>query len=106
MGELVRVETAGDVAVIVIDNPPVNAFAAPVRAALLAAVDRLDADPAVKAIVLHGAGRNFVAGADLREFDRDPVAPLLHEVLRRVESCSKPVVAALHGATLGGGAEC
>jgi 3-hydroxyacyl-CoA dehydrogenase len=106
MSELVRIETAGDVAVVVIDNPPVNAFAAPVRAALLAAIGKLDADATVKAIVLHGAGRNFVAGADLREFDREPVAPLLHEVLRRVESCTKPVVAALHGATLGGGAEC
>jgi 3-hydroxyacyl-CoA dehydrogenase len=106
MSELVRIETAVDVAVVVIDNPPVNAFAAPVRAALLAAIGKLDADATVKAIVLHGAGRNFVAGADLREFDREPVAPLLHEVLRRVESCTKPVVAALHGATLGGGAEC
>src|SRR5687768_1163049 len=105
MSEHVRVESAGDVAVVVIDNPPVNAFAAPVRAALLAAVEKLDADPVVKAIVLHGAGRNFVAGADLREFDREPVAPLLYEVLRRVESCSKPVVAAPHGATLGGGAD-
>jgi 3-hydroxyacyl-CoA dehydrogenase len=106
MSELVRIETDGDVAVVVIDNPPVNAFAAPVRAALLAAIEKLDADPAAKAIVLHGAGRNFVAGADLREFDREPVGPLLYEVLGRVESCSKPVVAALHGATLGGGAEC
>jgi len=106
MSEFVRVETAGDVAVIVIENPPVNAFAAPVRAALLAAIERVDADHAVRAIVLHGVGRNFVAGADLREFERASVAPLLFEVLRRVEACSKPVVAALHGATLGGGAEC
>jgi 3-hydroxyacyl-CoA dehydrogenase len=106
MSELVRIETDGAVAVIVIDNPPVNAFAAPVRAALLAAVETLDADRSIKALVLHGAGRNFVAGADLREFDREPVAPLLYEVLGRVESCSKPVIAALHGATLGGGAEC
>jgi 3-hydroxyacyl-CoA dehydrogenase len=106
MSDPVRIETAEDVAVVVIDNPPVNAFAAPVRAALLAAIEKVDSDAAIRAIVLHGVGRNFVAGADLREFDRPPVAPLLHEVLRRLESCSKPVVAALHGATLGGGAEC
>jgi 3-hydroxyacyl-CoA dehydrogenase len=76
-----------------------------VRAALLAAIEALDADPGVRAIVLLGAGRNFIAGADIREFDGPPLEPLLTGVLSRLESCSKPVVAALHGATLGGGAE-
>ncbi len=95
----------GDVAVFTFDNPPVNALAHPVRAALLAAIEALDADPAVRAIVLLGAGRNFVAGADIREFDGPPLEPLLTGVLSRLESCGKPVVAALHGATLGGGAE-
>ena len=87
------------------DNPPVNALSQPVRASLLAAVEALDADPAVRAIVLAGAGRAFVAGADVREFDRPPAEPLLPAVLSRLEACAKPVVAALHGATLGGGAE-
>ncbi len=95
----------GDVAVFTFDNPPVNALSHPVRAALLAAVAALDADTSVRAIVLIGAGRNFVAGADVREFDRPPVAPLLAAVLSRLEACGKPVVAALAGATLGGGAE-
>ena len=72
---------------------------------LLAAIEALDADPAVRAIVLAGAGRNFIAGADVREFDRPPREPLLPAVLSRLEACGKPVVAALHGATLGGGAE-
>ncbi len=94
-----------EVAVFTFDNPPVNALAQPVRAALLQAIETLDADPAVRAIVLAGAGRNFVAGADVREFDRPPAEPFLPAVLARLEACSKPVVAALHGATLGGGAE-
>jgi 3-hydroxyacyl-CoA dehydrogenase len=95
----------GDVAVFTFDNPPVNALSQPVRESLLAAVESLDADPTVRAIVLAGKGRNFVAGADVREFDRAPLEPLLPAVLSRVEACGKPVVAALAGATLGGGAE-
>jgi 3-hydroxyacyl-CoA dehydrogenase len=101
----VPVRRDGDVAVFTFDNPPVNALSQPVRAGLLAAVEALDADPAVRAIVLAGAGRAFVAGADVREFDRPPAEPLLPAVLARLEACAKPVVAALHGATLGGGAE-
>ena len=95
----------GDVAVFSFDNPPVNALSHAVREALLAAIESLDSDPSVRAIVLAGKGRNFVAGADVREFDRPPLEPLLPAVLARVEACGKPVVAALSGATLGGGAE-
>jgi 3-hydroxyacyl-CoA dehydrogenase len=95
----------GDVAVFTFDNPPVNALSQPVRAALLDSIEAVDADRAVRAIVLAGAGRGFVAGADVREFDRPPAEPMLPAVLSRLEACGKPVVAALHGATLGGGAE-
>jgi 3-hydroxyacyl-CoA dehydrogenase len=95
----------GDVAVFTFDNPPVNALSQPVREALAAAIATLDADPGVRAIVLAGGGRNFVAGADLREFDAPPREPLLPGVLSRLEACGKPVVAALSGSTLGGGAE-
>ncbi|HEX9707245.1 MAG TPA: 3-hydroxyacyl-CoA dehydrogenase NAD-binding domain-containing protein [Steroidobacteraceae bacterium] len=101
----VAVVRDGDVAVITFDNPPVNALSHPVRVALLAAVEALDGDSGVRAIVLLGAGRNFIAGADVREFDRPPLEPLLPGVLLRLEACGKPVIAALHGATLGGGAE-
>jgi 3-hydroxyacyl-CoA dehydrogenase len=101
----VRVERRGSVALIVLEHPPVNALSQPVRQALLAAIEDLDGDAAVAAIVLHGAGRNFIAGADVREFDQAARAPLLFEVLNRIEACTKPVVAALHGAALGGGAE-
>lgn len=105
MSTPVTVEREGPVAVIVIDHPPVNAMALPVRRALLAAIEQAEADPAVRAIVVHGQGRAFIAGADLRELD-EPVRPLpLGEVLVRLEACTKPVVAAMHGATLGGGAE-
>jgi 3-hydroxyacyl-CoA dehydrogenase len=102
---LVRVEHIGSVAVVILDHPPVNALSHAVRQALLAAIERLDLDAAVSAIVLHGSGRNFIAGADVREFDHAARAPLLFDVLNRIEACGKPVVAALHGATLGGGAE-
>jgi 3-hydroxyacyl-CoA dehydrogenase len=101
----VRRTTEDGIAVVVIDNPPVNALAQPVRAAFLEAIVAADADPAVRAIVIHGVGRFFVAGADIREFDAPPCAPLLNDVLLRLEACSKPVVAALHGAALGGGLE-
>lgn len=93
------------IAIITIDNPPVNALAHPVRAALLAAVQGAAADADVAAIVIHGAGRCFVAGADLREFDAPPRAPLLNDVLLAIEAMDKPVVAALHGLALGGGLE-
>ncbi len=93
------------VAVIVIDHPPVNALDQPLRAALLAAVEAAESDPGVRAIVIHGAGRHFVAGADIREFDHEPRAPLLNDVLLRIEAVTKPVIAALHGAVLGGGFE-
>ncbi len=95
----------GDIGLVEIDNPPVNALAQPVRAALLAAIESLDGDPSIRAIVIHGRGRHFIAGADVREFDQAPRAPLLNDVLLRLESCGKPVIAAMHGTTLGGGAE-
>jgi len=101
----VRIEPEAEVAVIAIESPPVNALSQPVRQGLLEAIERLDAQVAVQAIVLHGVGRNFIAGADVRELDRPAQAPLLNDVWLRLESCHKPVVAALHGAALGGGAE-
>ena len=101
----VTVVRDGAVGIIEIDSPPVNALAHAVREPLLAAVQALDADPAVRAIVIHGRGKHFIAGADIREFDAPPRPPCLHDVLARIEASSKLVVAALHGTTLGGGAE-
>jgi len=95
----------GDVLVVTIDNPPVNALGAAVRQGLLAAMQQAQADAAVAAVLLVGAGKAFIAGADIREFGKPPVAPLLPEVCRAIENLNKPVVAVLHGAALGGGLE-
>ena len=98
------------VAVIQIDNPPVNALTAGVPDALLSAVRLADYDVDVRAIVVICAGRTFIAGADIHELERaawDETAPLpdLHPLLTAIEDCSKPVVMALHGTALGGGVE-
>lgn len=95
----------GDVALVVIENPPVNAIGHSVRVGLLAAVEETDRDAAIRAIVIHGAGRNFIAGADIRELDTGPREPLLNDLLLRLEACRKPVVAAMHGSVLGAGVE-
>lgn len=101
----VRLEREGRVAVIVIDNPPVNAGSAAVRAGLLAAVGRVDADPSASAAVVIGAGSTFVAGSDIREFGQPLADPQLPAVLAAIAASPKPFVAALHGAALGGGFE-
>jgi 3-hydroxyacyl-CoA dehydrogenase len=101
----VRTELDGDVAVLIIDNPPINAGSLEVRAGLLAAVTTESANPQVKAMVLIGAGTTFIAGSDLREFGQPLADPQLPTVIAAIEACGKPVVAALHGAALGGGFE-
>ena len=95
----------GDVLVVTIDNPPVNALGAAVRQGLLVAMQQAQADAAVAAVLLVGAGKAFIAGADIREFGKPPVPPALPEVCRAIEGSDKPVVAVLHGAALGGGLE-
>ncbi|ASL45304.1 Fatty acid oxidation complex subunit alpha [Burkholderia sp. AD24] len=95
----------GKVLLVTIDHAPVNALSADVRRGLAAAIDAADADPAVEAVLIVGAGRNFIAGADIREFGKPPVPPSLPDVCNRIEACTRPVVAAIHGAALGGGLE-
>ncbi|MBV2163560.1 MAG: enoyl-CoA hydratase/isomerase family protein [Comamonas sp.] len=101
----VHTRSTDGVLVIEIRNPPVNAASAAVRQGLMAALQTLEADPQLQAAVLIGAGSTFVAGSDLREFGQPPQPPLLPAVIAAIEQCSKPVVAALHGAALGGGLE-
>jgi 3-hydroxyacyl-CoA dehydrogenase len=101
----VQVERAGGVAVVTIDNPPVNALAQAVRVELLRVFRGLKDDADVKGIVLIGAGRDFVAGADIREMDIAPLEPSLPEVILAMEACRQPIVAAISGNALGGGYE-
>jgi 3-hydroxyacyl-CoA dehydrogenase len=101
----VRVERDGAIAVLVIDNPPVNASSLEVRRALLAAIRAVGDDPAIEAAVLIGAGNTFIAGSDITEFGRPIEDPQLPHVIASIVNCAKPFVAAIHGAALGGGFE-
>jgi len=100
----------GSVAVILIDNPPVNALSLETIDGLAAALSQAEADPAATAIVVAAAGRTFIAGADIKGLENvvwggDTGAPEMHDLLQRIEQCPKPVVMAIHGTALGGGVE-
>src|SRR5580704_2156149 len=95
----------GDIAVLTINSPPVNALSAQVRNGLRDGAVQAAADPAVKAIVLICAGRTFIAGADISEFGKPSQGATLPEIQGALEGSSKPVIAALHGTALGGGFE-
>ena len=101
----VSTELRGKILLVTVDNPPVNALGVAVRRGLMAAIEAADANTAVGAVLIVGAGRNFIAGADIREFGLPPQAPLLTEVCSRIEASRKPAIAAIHGAALGGGLE-
>ncbi|MBV8497019.1 MAG: enoyl-CoA hydratase/isomerase family protein, partial [Gammaproteobacteria bacterium] len=97
----------GDVAVLTIANPPVNALSLAVREGLMQGLERAAADPAVKAIVIAGGGGTFAAGADINEIASGAVltSPITREIQARMEAVHKPIVAALDGVALGGGFE-
>lgn len=98
-------DVEGEIAVLTLDNPPVNALSHILREGVAAGLEAAAADPAVKAIVLICAGRTFIAGADIKEFGKPIAAPTLQDLQDRIEALDKPVIAALHGTALGGGLE-
>jgi 3-hydroxyacyl-CoA dehydrogenase len=114
MNDLIQLTKDGDVAIITIDNPPVNAISPGVPEGLSEAIDRIDKDATVIAAVVIGGGRTFIAGADIKEFTKmtagqgagkDKAGPGLLPLLLKIENCSKPVVMAIHGTAFGGGLE-
>jgi 3-hydroxyacyl-CoA dehydrogenase len=110
MTEFVQYSIRDGVAVLAVDNPPVNALSPGVPEALESALDRAAADANVRAIVIMGAGRTFIAGADIATLEEmawgsGVGAPAFHDLLRKIEDSPKPVVMAIHGTALGGGLE-
>src|SRR5712692_847429 len=109
MSDLVQLTRANGIAIVTINNPPVNALSPGVPEGISEAIEQINQDDSVKAAVLIGGGRTFVAGADIKEFGKitsgksrgSGFLPLL----LRIEDCRKPVVMAIHGAALGGGLE-
>jgi len=100
-----RFEKRGEVGIIWVNNPPVNAISVGVRSAIIDGVSKLSQDPEIKVGVLACEGRTFMAGADITEFGKPSLSPSLHDAINAVENAPKPIVAAIHGTALGGGLE-
>ena len=109
MSDLVQFITSHGIATITIDNPPVNALSPAVIDGLSHALEQLERDSAIQAAVLIGAGKTFIAGADIKEFGKMTAGEsrglALPALLNRIEDCSTPIVAAIHGSAFGGGLE-
>ncbi|MEX2287021.1 MAG: 3-hydroxyacyl-CoA dehydrogenase NAD-binding domain-containing protein [Planctomycetaceae bacterium] len=110
MSDLVSYTKDGDVAVITVNNPPVNALSPGVPEGIAAGIDKAQQDSGVKAVVLIGSGRTFIAGADINEFAKITSGEKKRDfgllpILLKIENCPKPVVCAIHGTALGGGLE-
>ncbi len=105
MTSKIKIHHESEVMVITVDNPPINAGSIEVRQGLLDAIAELESHAELKAAIIIGAGSTFIAGSDMKEFSQPLAEPHLPKVIAAIENCPKPVVAALHGAALGGGFE-
>jgi len=105
MVEIVAFSKEGNVGLITVNNPPVNALAQAVRAGIKSGIEKGIADKDVAAMIIICEGRTFIAGADIREFGKPPMEPHLPDVCQFIENSPKPVIAAIHGTALGGGLE-
>src|SRR4029077_8281353 len=110
MSDLVKLTKDNGIAVITINNPPVNALSPGVPEGIAKAIEQIDKDTSIQAAVLIGGGRTFVAGADIKEFGKltsgkGSATMDLPALLLRIEDCHKPVVVAIHGTAFGGGLE-
>ncbi len=105
MNDVADLAVEGDIAILTLNSPPVNALSATLREGMKLGIDKAVADPAVKAIVMICEGRTFIAGADITEFGGAQKGPSLYEVMDAIEDSTKPVIAAIHGTALGGGLE-
>src|SRR5215475_5720371 len=109
MSELVSFTRQGEIGVITINNPPVNALSPGVPEGIMASLEAAKKDPEVKAVVIIGGGRTFIAGADIREFGKivagDRPRFSLNPSLNKIEDSTKPVIMAIHGTAFGGGLE-
>ncbi len=105
INDVVSLERQGPIALVALNNPPVNAASHAVRSGIWKAIEALQEAADVKVIALYGEGRTFIAGADIREFGKPPKDPWLPDLCNFIEDSKTPVVCVLHGTTLGGGLE-
>src|SRR5215471_17056766 len=110
MNNLVQLSKDNDIAIITINNPPVNALSPGVPEGIAGAIEQIESDGSIVAAVLIGGGRTFVAGADIKEFGKMTSGQATRgegfkPLLLRIEDCLKPVVMAIHGTAFGGGLE-
>ena len=103
MNEQISDTCDDNIALIRIDNPPVNALGHSVRSAQVESVDRFEADESAEAAIIIGEGRVFSGGADIKEFSKPALEPNTTAVTQRFDAVSEPTIAAIHGTALGGG---